>query len=74
MRLETGEDSKSPVFAPQGAPLPQTCPERLEEKAQSEVFSDRMPSQHSASYIVDAGRWQPRHQSSEFPFPRHRTM
>lgn len=44
-------------LCPRRSTLPaRTYPKRFEEKARSEFVSNRMPSQHSASYIVGAGR------------------
>lgn len=38
-------------------PPPKHNPKRFEEKARSAFVSNRMPSQHGASYIVGAGRF-----------------
>lgn len=58
--MERGEDSEALVSAPQGASSPppaKTYPKRFEEKARSAFVSNRMPSQHGASYIAGAGRF-----------------
>lgn len=45
-------------LCPTGSILPpKTYAERFEEKARSAFVSNRMPSQHGASYIVGAGRF-----------------